>query len=174
MVSMKMPLPIDLLPFCHRVYPKSKHLTRSTRTLFCASSHTFAADTARLTCASSNTMLTPSRICPIPAMPEIAAQRMERPLGGRQGFLCPPLRRMGARPERAAQRPVPVVRPQGRSIELFTDEDILAAADELNGRPRRKLDHCAPENSLMPSWILFTQPERLRQPGHGWSRRLCS
>ena len=35
--------------------------------------------------------------------------------------------------------------PKGVSIELFTDEDILAAADELNGRPRRKLGHCTPE-----------------------------
>ena len=33
---------------------------------------------------------------------------------GTARFLCPPLHRMGARPERAAQRPVPVVRPQGR------------------------------------------------------------
>ena len=64
--------------------------------------------------------------------------------------------------------------PKGVSIELFTDEDILAAADELDRRPRRKLGHCTQRNSLMPSWILFTQPERLRQPGHGWSRRLCS
>ena len=35
--------------------------------------------------------------------------------------------------------------PKGVSIELFTDEDILAAADELNGRPRRKLGYCTPE-----------------------------
>ncbi len=35
--------------------------------------------------------------------------------------------------------------PKGVSIELFTDEDILAAADELNGRPRRKLGYCTQE-----------------------------
>ena len=35
--------------------------------------------------------------------------------------------------------------PKGVSIELFTDEDILAAADKLNGRPRRKLGHCTLE-----------------------------
>lgn len=35
--------------------------------------------------------------------------------------------------------------PKGVSIELFTDEDILVAADELNGRPRRKLGYCTPE-----------------------------
>ena len=27
----------------------------------------------------------------------------------------------------------------------ITDEDILAAADELNGRPRKKLGYCTPE-----------------------------
>ena len=31
------------------------------------------------------------------------------------------------------------------SIEGFTDEDILAAADELTGRPRTKLGYCTPE-----------------------------
>ena len=35
--------------------------------------------------------------------------------------------------------------PKGASIEAFTDEDILAAADELNGRPRKKLGYCTPE-----------------------------
>ena len=35
--------------------------------------------------------------------------------------------------------------PKGASIEQYTDEDILAAADELNGRPRRKLGYHAPE-----------------------------
>ena len=35
--------------------------------------------------------------------------------------------------------------PKGVSIEDFTDEDILAAADELNGRPRRKLGYRTPE-----------------------------
>ncbi len=35
--------------------------------------------------------------------------------------------------------------PKGASIERFTDEDILAAADELNGRPRRKLGYLSPE-----------------------------
>ena len=34
---------------------------------------------------------------------------------------------------------------KGASIEGFTDEDILAAADELNGRPRKKLGYCTPE-----------------------------
>ena len=35
--------------------------------------------------------------------------------------------------------------PKGVSIERFSDEDILAAADELNGRPRKKLGYCTPE-----------------------------
>ena len=35
--------------------------------------------------------------------------------------------------------------PKGASIEDFTDEDILSAADELNGRPRRKLGYRTPE-----------------------------
>ena len=35
--------------------------------------------------------------------------------------------------------------PKGVSIEQFTDEDILAAADELNGRPRKKLGYRTPE-----------------------------
>lgn len=35
--------------------------------------------------------------------------------------------------------------PKGASIEGFTDEDILTAADELNGRPRKKLGYCTPE-----------------------------
>ena len=35
--------------------------------------------------------------------------------------------------------------PKGVSIELFTDEDIFAVTDELNGRPRKKLGHCIPE-----------------------------
>jgi len=35
--------------------------------------------------------------------------------------------------------------PKGASIEGFTEEDILAAADELNGRPRKKLGYCTPE-----------------------------
>ena len=35
--------------------------------------------------------------------------------------------------------------PKGVSIENFSNEDILAAADELNGRPRKKLGYCTPE-----------------------------
>ena len=35
--------------------------------------------------------------------------------------------------------------PKGASIEAFSDEDILSAADELNGRPRKKLEYCTPE-----------------------------
>lgn len=46
------------------------------------------------------------------------------------------------------------------SPELSADEDIPAAADGLNGRPRIKLGCCSPEGSLRPSWIPFTQPER--------------
>ncbi|MEI3428518.1 MAG: IS30 family transposase [Christensenellales bacterium] len=34
---------------------------------------------------------------------------------------------------------------KGASIEGFTEEDILAAADELNGRPRKKLEDRTPE-----------------------------
>ena len=35
--------------------------------------------------------------------------------------------------------------PKGVSIEAFSAEDILAAADELNGRPRKKLGYRTPE-----------------------------
>ena len=35
--------------------------------------------------------------------------------------------------------------PKEVSINAYTDEDILAAADELNGRPRRKLGYRTPE-----------------------------
>ena len=38
--------------------------------------------------------------------------------------------------------------PKGASIKDFTDEDILAAADELNGRPRRKLGYRTPEEGF--------------------------
>ena len=31
--------------------------------------------------------------------------------------------------------------PKGAFLEQYTDENILAAADELNGRPRRKLGY---------------------------------
>lgn len=35
--------------------------------------------------------------------------------------------------------------PKGVSIEKYSGEDVLAAADELNGRPRRKLGYHTPE-----------------------------
>ena len=35
--------------------------------------------------------------------------------------------------------------PKGVSMDAFTDEDILTAADELNGRPRKKLGYRTPE-----------------------------
>jgi IS30 family transposase len=35
--------------------------------------------------------------------------------------------------------------PKGVSMEQFTDEDILMAADKLNGRPRNKLGYQTPE-----------------------------
>ena len=35
--------------------------------------------------------------------------------------------------------------PKGVSIEKYSEEDILAVADELNGRPRRKLGYRTPE-----------------------------
>jgi len=35
--------------------------------------------------------------------------------------------------------------PKGVSIEKFSDQDILVFADELNGRPRRKLGYRTPE-----------------------------
>lgn len=35
--------------------------------------------------------------------------------------------------------------PKGASIEQFYDEDILSAADGLNGLPRRKLGYATPE-----------------------------
>ena len=38
--------------------------------------------------------------------------------------------------------------PKGASIDSFTDEDILAAADELNGRPRKNLAYRTPEEQF--------------------------
>ena len=38
--------------------------------------------------------------------------------------------------------------PKGVSIEQYSDEDILTAADELNGRPRRKLGYRTPEEHI--------------------------
>jgi IS30 family transposase len=35
--------------------------------------------------------------------------------------------------------------PKGVSVERFSDEEILAFADELNGRPRRQLGYRTPE-----------------------------
>ena len=35
--------------------------------------------------------------------------------------------------------------PKGASIESFSPEYILSAADELNGRPRKKLGYRTPE-----------------------------
>ena len=35
--------------------------------------------------------------------------------------------------------------PKGVSLEKYSDEDVLSAADELNGRPRRKLGYRTPE-----------------------------
>lgn len=35
--------------------------------------------------------------------------------------------------------------PKGASIESFSPEYILSAADELNGRPRKKLGYRIPE-----------------------------
>lgn len=35
--------------------------------------------------------------------------------------------------------------PKGISLEKYSDEDILSAADELNGRPRKKLGYHTPE-----------------------------
>ena len=35
--------------------------------------------------------------------------------------------------------------PKEASIEVFSDEDTLSAADELNGRPRKKLGYHTPE-----------------------------
>lgn len=38
-----------------------------------------------------------------------------------------------------------LIRIKGVSLEQYTDADILAAVDELNGRPRRKLGYRTPE-----------------------------
>ena len=35
--------------------------------------------------------------------------------------------------------------PKGASLEQYTDEDILVAADELNGHPQRKPGYRTPE-----------------------------
>ena len=48
--------------------------------------------------------------------------------------------------------------PKGASIESFSPEYILSAADELNGRPRKKLGYRTPEELFDSSSTLFTQP----------------
>lgn len=45
------------------------------------------------------------------------------------------------------------------SIEPFSAEYILAAADELNGRPRKKLGYRTPEELFDKFPTLFTQPK---------------
>jgi len=35
--------------------------------------------------------------------------------------------------------------PKGVSIEKFSDDDILWAADAINSLPRKKLGYCTPE-----------------------------
>ena len=62
--------------------------------------------------------------------------------------------------------------PKGKSIEQFTDEDILAAADELNGRPRRKLGYRTRRSCLNRSWTLCTQPDGCGTLAPGQSLRL--
>ena len=49
--------------------------------------------------------------------------------------------------------------PKGVSIESFSAEYILAAADELNGRPRKKLGYRIPEELFDKFPTLFTQPK---------------
>ena len=49
--------------------------------------------------------------------------------------------------------------PKGVSIESFSAEYILAAADELNGRPRKKLGYRTPEELFDKFPTLFTQPK---------------
>ena len=49
--------------------------------------------------------------------------------------------------------------PKGASIDDFSAEYILAAADELNGRPRKKLGYRTRRNCLTSSSTLFTQPK---------------
>lgn len=51
--------------------------------------------------------------------------------------------------------------PKGVSIEGYSPEDILCAADELNGRPRRKLGYHPPEE-LFDAFLysIYTVPER--------------
>ena len=39
----------------------------------------------------------------------------------------------------------PKFTPKGVSIESFSDEDILWAADALNSLPRKNLGYCTPE-----------------------------
>lgn len=59
--------------------------------------------------------------------------------------------------------------PKGVFLENFSDEEILWAADALNGLPRRNLGYYTARwrNCLRLSWIPFTQPERLRKPPIG-------
>ena len=49
--------------------------------------------------------------------------------------------------------------PKGVSIEAFSAEYILAAADELNGRPARSLATAPRRDCLTSSSTLFTQPK---------------
>ena len=60
-------------------------------------------------------------------------------------LLCASLHLVGTSPKRTPQRLFRTFVPKGVSIETFSAEYILAAADELNGRPRKKLGYRTPE-----------------------------
>lgn len=62
-------------------------------------------------------------------------------------ILCPPVYLVETATERVPEWSVPCFRPEGVSIEQYTDEDILMATDELNGRPPKKLGYHTPEDS---------------------------
>lgn len=59
--------------------------------------------------------------------------------------------------------------PKGESIDQYTDEHVLFATDELNGRPRRKLGY---RNFLKRFWIPFSQPDGCGILTHRRSLRL--
>lgn len=62
--------------------------------------------------------------------------------------------------------------PEGVCIEQDTDEEILAATDELNGKPRRKLGYHTPEKLLNRYSILSRQPNGRGNLAHIRSLRL--
>ncbi len=82
---------------------------------------------------------------PLPWTTARSSLRSVRSRTGLCSLLCTSLYLVGTSPKRASQWAVSNLSKQRVPIESFSSEYILSAADELNGRPRKKLGYCTPE-----------------------------